>query len=221
LEIGAGIDKCWQHFPDSPYVTLDINRESSDTTTHFVQGNAQFLPFKKQSFDHFIAISLLEHLPNPERCLRDLRLICKRGGLVAVPTFDDFPFLYDPLNWMRLRLGLPPANFGIGGYGHVSLLSGKQWEELFSRTGFSVVRREPCEVLDVFQALEMFLVSIPISRFEYTSIMKKMKVLEGISLLGKSLKAVSKILHRVFKTLYGLNWGPIGTIGYSYYLEPK
>ena len=50
------------------------------------QGDAQNIPFKDDSFDSIIAGELIEHLPDPDKFLRECRRILRSNGIVIIST---------------------------------------------------------------------------------------------------------------------------------------
>jgi hypothetical protein len=65
-----------------------------------------------------------------------------RRSVVCVPTLD-FPFLYDPLNWLLNRRGRR-AKFGAYGYGHRELHDIAGWRRLLEGAGLYV--RSECPI---------------------------------------------------------------------------
>jgi ubiquinone/menaquinone biosynthesis C-methylase UbiE len=63
------------------------------------------LPFHDNYFDMIICSEILEHLPDDKKGLLEIKRVLKPGGalLVTVPN-ANFPFLWDPLNWVLMRL---------------------------------------------------------------------------------------------------------------------
>ncbi len=49
-----------------------------------VRANALTLPFKSRSFDHLIAVGLLEYLPNDNDVLEEIKRIVKPGGTAVI-----------------------------------------------------------------------------------------------------------------------------------------
>ncbi len=62
----------------------------------YVQGDAQRLDFPDGSFDLVYARYLLEHVPDPEQVLREMRRVARPGGRVAACENDVSLFRVDP-----------------------------------------------------------------------------------------------------------------------------
>ncbi len=83
LEVGAGSGQLQDIVED--YTALDI-AHSAERYFHkpFVQGSATELPFEDSEFDSIWTIWTLEHVPDPERALVELRRVVKPGGTLYV-----------------------------------------------------------------------------------------------------------------------------------------
>lgn len=81
LEVGAGSGQLQDVVSD--YTGLDI-AASAERYFHkpFVHGSATSLPFDDSSFDVVWSVWTLEHVPNPERALDEMRRVVKDGGYV-------------------------------------------------------------------------------------------------------------------------------------------
>lgn len=62
------------------------------------------IPYEKEYFDFIISSEVLEHLDDDIKAVTELRRVLKKNGtlVVTVPN-KDFPFLWDPLNWLLMR----------------------------------------------------------------------------------------------------------------------
>src|SRR5262249_61448910 len=57
-----------------------------------------------------------EHLPDDGAALLEVRRVLKPGGVAAITVPNrDYPALWDPVNWLRERLGLAPIRCGLFG----------------------------------------------------------------------------------------------------------
>jgi SAM-dependent methyltransferase len=77
------------------------------STVDFVSGDAYAMNFPDASFDVVHAHQVLQHLADPVRALRELRRVCRPGGIVAVRDSDYGTFAWYPLDpdldrWLAL-----------------------------------------------------------------------------------------------------------------------
>lgn len=72
---------------------------------NFILGDVNKLPFKSSQFDRIIASELLEHLDEERKVLKEWLRVLKKGGIlvVTVPA-KNYPFFWDPINWLLERL---------------------------------------------------------------------------------------------------------------------
>jgi SAM-dependent methyltransferase len=129
--------------PEQTYIGFDLSFESlrfarRNSGQFFVQADAERLPIKSGSIPFVVSREVLEHLKNPLAAAGELGRIAHRG-VVVVPTLD-FPFLYDPINWVLLRYNRR-LRFGVYGYGHERLHDVAGWRRLIEEGGLEV-RRE-------------------------------------------------------------------------------
>lgn len=108
LEVGAGSGTLQDLAED--YTGLDI-AASAARFFHkpFVEGSATNLPFEDNSFDVVWTIWTLEHVPDPELALEEIRRVLRDGGYLYLlpawnnPTWASQPFLDVPMEQIRLR----------------------------------------------------------------------------------------------------------------------
>ncbi|MGE0212689.1 MAG: class I SAM-dependent methyltransferase [Parvibaculaceae bacterium] len=78
-----------------------------------VRGSLDRLPFHDGAFDGAIASEVLEHVEDDVGALREIARVLKPGGSVALTVPNaDYPFLWDPINRTRERLGFGPVRTG-------------------------------------------------------------------------------------------------------------
>lgn len=83
LDIGAGRGYLQDLVED--YVGLDISASAARFFHKpFVVGSATSMPFRDNEFDAAWSIWVLEHIPNPESALREIRRVVKPGGVVLL-----------------------------------------------------------------------------------------------------------------------------------------
>lgn len=107
LEVGSGRGYLQDIVPD--YTGLDISPAvASRYHKPFVAASATAMPFPDNSFDGIWTIWVLEHIPEPERALREMRRVLKPNGILllavawdctswAADGFDVRP--YSDFNW--------------------------------------------------------------------------------------------------------------------------
>ncbi len=75
-------------------VARDAAAERGDATTRFEHADVMDLPYAAASFDVVHAHQVLQHLADPVGALRQMRRVCRPGGLVAVRDAD-----YGAMTW--------------------------------------------------------------------------------------------------------------------------
>ena len=117
LEVGAGSGSLQDLVDD--YTGLDI-AASAERYFHkpFVQGSATELPFDDNEFDSIWTVWTLEHVPNPELALDEMRRVVKPGGkLFVFPAWNSTTWA--PKGY-RVR---PYSDFGLWDKGVKASLS--------------------------------------------------------------------------------------------------
>lgn len=100
LDAGCGF-KPWREFfhPNVQYVGIDYSSEWSSPDG---LASVDYLPFPDSTFDAIICSEVLEHTRYPENCIRELRRVCKPGGLIYISTPFAFPEHGIPYDYQRL-----------------------------------------------------------------------------------------------------------------------
>lgn len=117
LEVGCGrgfylktLKSVW---PDLEVTGIDLNQKYLDKAKEFlgsldvrlVKGDATKLPFKDKTFDRIIASEILEHIPDDQKAVSEMYRVLKPGGIVMVTVPNkNYPFCWDPVNWILERL---------------------------------------------------------------------------------------------------------------------
>lgn len=116
LEVGAG--RGYLQDVVSDYTGQDI-APTAGRFFHkpFVLGSATAMPFKDNSFDAIWSIWVLEHVPNPEQALREIRRVSNDGAvLYLLPAWECTPWA---AQGYRVR---PYSDFGLFGKIYKSLI---------------------------------------------------------------------------------------------------
>lgn len=114
----------------------------------FVSGDAEKLPFQAGSFNKIIFTEVLEHVRDDAGALAEIKRVLAPSGVVALTVPNhNYPFLWDPLNWIREACNLghfDPENGLLGGLWamHLRLYTLEELEALLDNGGFSVIKKE-------------------------------------------------------------------------------
>jgi SAM-dependent methyltransferase len=150
--VGAQTSIISQKNPDVRFVSIDLSEKSLMTASRVIDSmnitNVDFkhadvfdLPFGNDFFDHVFVCFLLEHLPEPERALTELKRVLKPGGTITVIEGDHGSIYFHPdssVAWkaIQAQVALQKQN---GGDANI----GRQLYPLLSRTGFINVAVNP------------------------------------------------------------------------------
>ena len=158
LEVGCGRG-FYAHiigvfFPKTSYIGIDINGEYLRTAKVFAQAsNVNFrktdatkLPFADKVFDKIICSEVLEHIKNDRMALSELYRVLRPNGIavITVPN-KNYPFLWDPINWILERFFHThiPSHIlwlaGIWAY-HVRLYGEDELLEKVKKQGFKIIK---------------------------------------------------------------------------------
>lgn len=112
----------------------------------FIQGDSHNLPFKNNTFDKVVCSEVLEHLDNDEKTLKEIFRILKPDGVAvfSVPSLE-FPFFWDPINWILQRLFNTHIKNGFFSgiwSGHKRLYTAADLKKKFERAKFKVLSFE-------------------------------------------------------------------------------
>ena len=97
---------------DAHYVGVDYYSTATDwyNTRPDVFADAQALPIRSNSIDHCLLLDVLEHIPNPDRCLASIHDALKPGGTLTIQVPFMYPVHDAPLDYHRwTRFGLRQA----------------------------------------------------------------------------------------------------------------
>lgn len=156
LEVGCGrgfYQECLgQLYPTARITGLDRSpkylRQAREVVTTpnvtLVKGDALSLPFESETFDRVFATEVLEHIPNHSKALAEMYRVVKPGGRIVVTVpHANYPFLWDPLNWIlehSLGIHAPSRIWFIAGIwaDHVRLYHESELWKLFHSQGLTI-----------------------------------------------------------------------------------
>ncbi|MBK8501191.1 MAG: methyltransferase domain-containing protein [Saprospiraceae bacterium] len=110
----------------------------------YVMEDAMNLSFADQSFEHVIAVEVLEHVPNAMTMLENIHRVLKPQGL-AILTFPslDFPMTYDPLNRVLSWFSNRHLPIGAFAFGHDHLIAPSEFRKWVQLSGFEIIDEVP------------------------------------------------------------------------------
>lgn len=151
-------------FKDSIDMGLDISykeiKQAKKTSKYkyLVASNVEQISIKDESFSTIFSNSVLEHITNLNKALKEIHRILKKDGTliftVYTGTFGDTLFYSKILT----KLGLPKiADFYARTinqvFNHKNLFSLEEWEEMLTINGFKVVKFKqylPEKIMNIF-----------------------------------------------------------------------
>ena len=119
-----------------PILHQGVGRESHGSGQTWLLGDGAHLPFRDRSFDGVVCSEVLEHVENDAAVVREIARVLKPGGIAALTVpCGNYPALWDPLNWVRERLGLghfsPDSGFWGGLWSmHLRLYGADEFRQL-------------------------------------------------------------------------------------------
>lgn len=105
LDIGCADGQLQQHLSrDCEYVGLDYPTTANGLyrTRPNVFGDAGQLPFCAAAFDTIAILDVLEHVPDPQACLREIRRVLKPEGVALIHVPFLYPLHDEPFDFWRL-----------------------------------------------------------------------------------------------------------------------
>lgn len=112
----------------------------------FITGNLHKVPFQDKSFDKAVMSEVLEHVENDEKVLQEVYRILKPDGVlvISVPSIN-YPFLWDPTNWVLQHFfgtHIKKGFFSGIWNNHLRLYSMQVLRKKFAKAGFKIETAE-------------------------------------------------------------------------------
>lgn len=115
-----------------------------DKRVKIKKGSLYALPYPDNYFDFIICSEILEHLEDDSAGLLELKRVLKKTGtLIVTVPHHNFPFFWDPLNWILMHLfntHTPKDMWWLSGVwaDHVRLYTEEELSSLVKQAGFNV-----------------------------------------------------------------------------------
>lgn len=97
---------------------------------------------EKKKYGCIICTEVIEHVNNPKKIIKKTSALLKNNG-IAIFTFPryDFPFFYDPINYIlnKFNLRLP---IGAYSFGHNKLIKDNDFAKWVSAEGLEIIDKE-------------------------------------------------------------------------------
>ena len=104
LDVGSGTAGFGRYLPEgTDYIGMDefINVGPD------ILGKAQDLPFGEEAFDSIICTEVLEHLPEPQHALIEMKRVLKKEGFLYLTVPQEWCLHYEPSDYFRFtRYGI-------------------------------------------------------------------------------------------------------------------
>jgi len=165
LDVGAGTGSLGsalvERFPSNEVVGIDpsvefiahAQQQAKPGRTRYEVGDAQALPFPDASFDHAMALLVMNFIPDPSRAIAEMRRVTRPKGIVSACVWD----YNEGMQMLRLfwdeAVDLDPAAQPRDER-HTKLCRQGQLASLWNAAGLAEVQEEPLEVDLRFSSFE-------------------------------------------------------------------
>ncbi|MEL6957187.1 MAG: class I SAM-dependent methyltransferase, partial [Pseudomonadota bacterium] len=139
--IGVDLDEASLEKAREGLATLPARREDDHHTTQFQTGDATQLEFADNAFDAVICSEVLEHLPDYDAALAEIRRVLKSDGRLCITVPHAWP---ERLCW---RLAPPPDGYPFQPGGHIRIFDEVDLRYSIEQHGFNLIRRHHAHAL--------------------------------------------------------------------------
>ena len=132
LDLGTGSGRHGRYLEEKGFdvVGLDISLEQLKKATlkNLVNSSGDKLPFKSKLFDCVLCSEVLEHLFQPEDCLKEIKRVLKNGGLACITT----PCCNLPLRKIAIPVYRKLAGIKLEPYEHIHVFDSRNLLNMIS-----------------------------------------------------------------------------------------
>lgn len=133
--VGVDLDEPSLKKAEDGLAMLPKPPESPPTKVAFETGDATNLRFETDSFDAVICSEVLEHLPDYDAALAEIRRILKPNGKLCISVPHAWP---ERICW---QLAPPPNGYAFEPGGHIRIFDEVDLKVSIERHGFQLTRR--------------------------------------------------------------------------------
>ena len=107
IDVGCGVGHSYELLSPRETVGVDVDPETlAGQARETAVADMRSLPFADDSFDGAIAVHSIEHVPDPERALAEIRRVMKPGGTAVLVTPNRLTFarpdeIIDPYHFVE------------------------------------------------------------------------------------------------------------------------
>jgi len=132
---------------NSTYLAIAKNNIIGNKRIFLKQSSIYTLPYPDNYFDFIICSEVIEHVDD-KKAISEIYRVLKKGGklIITVPNIN-FPFLWDPLNWLLMKIFNTHINKNIWWLAgiwadHERLYTENQIKKIVAATGFKIQHTE-------------------------------------------------------------------------------
>lgn len=111
-----------------------------------ILADASKIPFASNTFDRIVMSEVIEHVENEGKVLKEAYRVLKEGGILTLTTCNlDYPFFWDPINWILQHFFSThiKSGFWAGIWNqHTRLYKSSQIESLIKNASFKIEKSE-------------------------------------------------------------------------------
>lgn len=123
----------------------------------FTVMNAETLSFPENTFQLVVCIDTIEHVKNPEACIKEVSRVLKQNGtlIIVTPNPESLSGKKKGLKWFAFQ---DPT--------HVSIHTAKEWQELLEKNNLIAAKKTTIDLFDfpyfntICKGLNLFLYTI-------------------------------------------------------------
>lgn len=158
LDVGCGgghlLSEIQKRMPEAKLTGVDVYETKKKGITFKVADINNGLPFQSAAFDCLILGEVIEHIPDPDALLREIRRVLKKNGIFIIST----PNLASWANRILLPLGVQPlytetsSEVNLGRFynflgqgdkvqGHLKIFTYKSLQEILEKEKFLILSK--------------------------------------------------------------------------------